>query len=291
MEGSHDLYLNLSRIDGQNLPIPVAVGGYTDENCCIGKPFHRHNFYEISWIAHDNATLVCDFVTYELPSGTAAFVTPGQVHRWTHSVPHNIIVFSFKPELLLQGGMDVRQALSGLPFHNPTIQPGITSTSRQTVLHLLFTEALNIFQTQSATANDLLASYLRLILAEIKAQGATDNNSALSTSQNLLRQFYQALQQHGSARLKVQDYASLLGVTSSHLVETIRQTAGVTPGHILQDHLLLESKRLLVYSPDTIAEIAYKLSFQTTSHFGQWFRKNEGQTPGEFRRQYQLPYN
>jgi AraC-like DNA-binding protein len=81
----------------------------------------------------------------------------------------------------------------------------------------------------------------------------------------------------------------MLGVTTSHLVETVRQATGMTPGEMLHNRLVLEAKRMLVYSDYSAAEIALKLSFSSASHFGQWFRKMTDLTPREFRETFQNP--
>ena len=134
----------------------------------------------------------------------------------------------------------------------------------------------------------LLRAYLNLILVE--AQNAIQTKPALQTKKppapiRLTRKFRLAVESDYIERKQVQDYADQLGVTTNHLVETVRESSGFTPKQIIQERLLLEAKRLLAYLTLSAAEIGSELSFRNPSQFGRWFRTNAGVAPGQFRQQ------
>jgi AraC family transcriptional regulator, transcriptional activator of pobA len=52
---------------------------------------------------------------------------------------------------------------------------------------------------------------------------------------------------------------------------------------ILQDRLMQESRRLLLSTELSVAEISYKLNFEDNSYFNKVFRKSTGLTPKRFR--------
>ena len=81
----------------------------------------------------------------------------------------------------------------------------------------------------------------------------------------------------------MQEYASLLGVTTNHLVKTVRQTTHTTPKQMLQARLLLEAKRLLVHTPYPVNQISDLLQFQNSTSFARWFKNQTAQTPSQFR--------
>ncbi|RYD88960.1 MAG: AraC family transcriptional regulator, partial [Sphingobacteriales bacterium] len=54
---------------------------------------------------------------------------------------------------------------------------------------------------------------------------------------------------------------------------------------LIRERVLLEAKRLLSGSDSTVATIADALHFEDPSYFGRFFRKYEGVTPEQFRKQ------
>ncbi|MBP9545029.1 MAG: helix-turn-helix domain-containing protein, partial [Alistipes sp.] len=51
----------------------------------------------------------------------------------------------------------------------------------------------------------------------------------------------------------------------------------------------LRAKELLDTTELTVAEIAYRLRFETPSHFSTFFRKREGVPPQQYRRERRQP--
>ncbi|MGB3383878.1 MAG: helix-turn-helix domain-containing protein [Marinomonas sp.] len=53
--------------------------------------------------------------------------------------------------------------------------------------------------------------------------------------------------------------------------------------------MLLEAKRQLLYTSQSIEEIAYNLGFKDPAYFSRFFKKNTGYPPGRFRAASQQP--
>jgi AraC family transcriptional regulator, transcriptional activator of pobA len=78
-------------------------------------------------------------------------------------------------------------------------------------------------------------------------------------------------------------YADKLSITPDRLNDHVKRATGVTAGHLIRQRVLTEAKRQLVFTTQTINEIAYDLAFSDSSHFARFFRKQTGTTPHEFR--------
>lgn len=81
----------------------------------------------------------------------------------------------------------------------------------------------------------------------------------------------------------VQHYASLLGVTPTHLSRVCRKVAGRPALDILTDRRHFEARRLLRDTNIQIAEVARKCGFTSAAYFTRAFRARSGQSPSEFR--------
>jgi AraC-like DNA-binding protein len=137
----------------------------------------------------------------------------------------------------------------------------------------------------------LVVAYLGIILAEARLAWS-DTAATLRPAKAkvaLTDSFRSELEQHHLERLQVQEYAFLLGVSSSYLIEVVRETTGMSPKQLIDDRLALEAKRLLAHTTETVAEIALSLSFNSPSQFSRWFKTIEGISPSQFRRDHVFP--
>jgi AraC family transcriptional activator of pobA len=65
----------------------------------------------------------------------------------------------------------------------------------------------------------------------------------------------------------------------------LSRSIGKPPRTLIQERILLESKRYLAFSSLSIADIGYKLGFEDANYFTRFFRLHEKKTPAQFRKQ------
>jgi AraC-like DNA-binding protein len=83
---------------------------------------------------------------------------------------------------------------------------------------------------------------------------------------------------------QVRDYAGALNVSPNYLNEVIKSNIGVSAKDFIQNRLLLEAKRMAVFTGKSIKETAYDLGFEDPSYFSKFFRAGTGQSIIEFKR-------
>ncbi|MCD8086282.1 MAG: AraC family transcriptional regulator [Clostridiales bacterium] len=122
--------------------------------------------------------------------------------------------------------------------------------------------------------------------AEMEYCEAVHALSAATAGHPLVAACKSLVMQRLHAKLEVQELARALGVTPKHLSATFSRQTGIK----LKDYIIREklhaAKLRLIYSDDSYDDIAYAYGFSSQSHFGREFKKWEGMTPGQFRRQY-----
>lgn len=99
----------------------------------------------------------------------------------------------------------------------------------------------------------------------------------------LVARFRELVEAHYRQGLPMDAYARRLGVTVARLRAACLRAAGASPLRLVQDRLLLEAKRALLYSNMTIAEVAYHLGFEDPAYFSRFFAKTEGVSPKRYR--------
>ena len=255
------------------------------------EKLHRHNYYEVQFLLRGESVYFNDFERYALSAGSMAFVSPGQLHTWMGDYDtFSVDVIAFRPETLTP---TIQQLMLQLPFDDTSIAPLLTipCTSFK-LLETLFLTAKQRFFERPPNWQQVIASYLQTILSEIiyfKSNPIRLSNQTLSAAKTLTKAFRQAVENRFHQRIKIHAYADQLGVTTNHLVETVRETTGQTPKQIAQTRLLLEAKRLLVHTELSAQAIGATLAFPNSSAFGRWFKHMTASTPQQFRTQFNLP--
>jgi len=92
------------------------------------------------------------------------------------------------------------------------------------------------------------------------------------------------LQQRFRERLRLEDVARALHVSTFHLCRLFKEETGLPIHRYLNQLRLRHALRELVQSETELAELAMAVGFSCQSHFTTAFRKEFGVSPGEARR-------
>jgi len=116
-----------------------------------------------------------------------------------------------------------------------------------------------------------------------EVQGAMPETPVL----RYFRKFQQLVRQVGTTHTIVQ-FAADLAITPVHLNRICQEVAGKSASQLVQEHLLNEARKYLIYSTYSISEIAYLLHFEYPNYFAKFFKKHTGLSPTEFRENCQF---
>lgn len=100
------------------------------------------------------------------------------------------------------------------------------------------------------------------------------------------RGFSRLVEIHFREKHSVNDYAELLGMAAKTLSKKFNRLRLTQPNEVIKDRIMLEAKRLLVYSPMSIKEIAYDLGYDDPAYFNRLFTSKAGCTPAVFRKNH-----
>ncbi|MEY4488805.1 MAG: hypothetical protein RIQ79_1313, partial [Verrucomicrobiota bacterium] len=218
-------------------------------------------------------------------AGTLFFAAPGRLHCWKPKTPALGVALGFTDEFLCRDSS--RASLLGrFAYLHESENPLLTLTgAEQDEMTHLFSRLLTEAADQESSRDDVVHAYIMIILAKTRRWllGDATSQADVRVLNSLSIRFRQALEEQFPRLLKVSDYAALLHTSRTQLNNDLRLHTGRTASELIHDRLLLEAKRLLLYSDSTVSEIAYKLRFQDPSYFCRFFRLRAGVSPGEFR--------
>jgi AraC-like DNA-binding protein len=198
-----------------------------------------------------------------------------------------ITAYSFNREFYCIQTNDSEVSCNGIIFFGTQDLPIITLDDYETeMFELLYRIFIEEFGNKDNVQDEMLRMLLkRLIIKTTRLAKVQHITRELGNTQLDIVRKYNVLVDTNFKKLKhVADYARLLNKspkTLSNLFGTYNQKS---PLRIIHERIILEARRLLVYTDSSIKEIAYELGFEEVSHFNKMFKKIMGNSPSEFKR-------
>jgi AraC family transcriptional activator of pobA len=247
---------------------------------------HRHTFYHVVFFTAGGGTHSIDFKNFDVKPNQIYFMVPGQVHSWAFDgfTDGYIINFSdsfFQSFLLNAGYCDNFPFFAGHAEEAVIDLPGDLAAK----LILIFEDIIKEWENLQAQTSDLLRIFmLQVFILVNRFDSGHVNHGAVSYNQTLLKNFRRLIEANYKKLKLPKDYAVLLYITPNHLNAVCNDLLGMQAGETIRNRVMLEAKRLLTNPKLTITEIALELNFNDNSYFTKFFKKTEGITPEEFRR-------
>lgn len=143
------------------------------------------------------------------------------------------------------------------------------------------------FDYQHPGRHQALALLSRLAVLSLQRQLQRQQFMATPDARELqvLGQFRALLERHYREHWPVSRYAQQLHISTSTLGRLCHKLLGSSPKKLIDQRLLSEIRRRLVYTRQPLEEIAYTLGFKDYPYFSRFFKQREGVTAGEYRRQ------
>ena len=81
----------------------------------------------------------------------------------------------------------------------------------------------------------------------------------------------------------MKEYAAMMKVSEWKLNQATTTTLDKAPKAMIDERVMLEAQRMMVYGSQSVKEIGFELGFDEPTNFIKYFRKHTGSTPLEFR--------
>ncbi|WP_437920512.1 helix-turn-helix domain-containing protein [Sphingobacterium sp. LRF_L2] len=260
------------------------LAGYLARNKNLIFP-HRHNFYHFLLFTQGQGKHSIDFETFQVEPWQIYFMSPGQIHTWDFEGDVDGYVVNFDQDLFKN--LLVRPEY----MHAFSFFSGLVKDEVFVVKEEERTAVLTIFSRLQQNQRDLefaKISLLYLFHVLEKQRDPRSFDKGTLYNHTLLRNFLTLIEAHYRKLRLPKEYAALLYITPNHLNALCKEALGVSAGELIRKRVLLEAKRLLVIQDYAVADIAYELNFNDNSYFTKFFKKLEGQTPEEFRKNTDL---
>ena len=257
---------------------------HVTENTFIEKP-HGHNFYLLLLVTKGSGLHTIDFLEYEVFPGAMFIVSPGQIHHWELSQDIDGHILFFTKEYFLTD-LNIEK-LTRFPIFNSSFsRPFIKLNAAETdSIALKYNLLSKEYKLKATNYHEMVRLYLNAIFIELSRVYVTNNEQGHEYNYDVLQlNRYEALvDKYYKKHRPISCYSKKMNLTDRQLSYLCKKTVNKTPLEILTERLILEAKRLIIYSDLSINAIANELNFNDYSYFIRFFKKHEQQTPDQFR--------
>lgn len=250
---------------------------------------HRHNYYEIFVFEKGGGEHDLDFNTFAVKDRSVHFVSPGQVHNLRRKAGSYGYAILFSRDFYSMN-LQNQEVLFELPFlNNNTINP-ILNLDIEEYKH--FKELADKMNKEHLSDSDWKADLIRSFLNAFLIYSKRHFNEIqfhTIIEDSIVFDFRKLIEKNFHQLHKVSEYAELMNISEKQLNTHIKTKIGIPPSELIYDRIILEAKRLVLYSDYTFQEIAYFLNYSDPSHFAKFFKSKAGLSPGDFRKKGIVP--
>ncbi|MEL1252336.1 helix-turn-helix domain-containing protein [Flavobacterium sp. DGU38] len=156
----------------------------------------------------------------------------------------------------------------------------------------LFQKMIKEYETDYVFKDDLMRSYINLIIHEsMKMQPSENFFKHKNASSRITSLFLELLERQFPVETKnqplilktPQDYAQSLSVHVNHLNRSVKEITGKSTTAHITERIIGEAKALLQHTDWSIADIGYSLGFEYPSYFNNYFKRLTGTVPKSLR--------
>lgn len=244
------------------------------------KPHKHDEYYELIFLSDGEGFHCIETVKYLVSAPEFYFLKPGQLHFWQFtSIPKGFVI------LFKDSHFNSLEENDLIDLYRQLSENARIKIQKELYPEHILKEILNEYSLNSKYSEQIIHGLLKALFGKLlHLSEINPYKSILPLS--LFDKFQQLLVKECPKLHKVNDFAELLNTTPQNLNTICRKHSGKSASELIIAQVILEAKRYILHTDNTINEIADILSFNDASYFVKFFKKEEGLTPVQFRQKY-----
>lgn len=252
---------------------------------------HRTGFYHIIWFQQGNPTHLVDFNPIKIKPNTLLFLNKDTVQRFDDKSKFGGKAILFTDSFFCKTEADTKFLRNSILFNDLFSVSQIQVKKQSKLFADLLQQMTNELQdikdnSQADILQNLLHNFLLYSERERRKQNFTEIKKGADLDYVML--FKDLLETGYKNQKQVNYYAKEIIITEKRLNQATTKVLGKTPKEIIDDRIMLEAKRILAHTTESVKEIGYDLGFDEPTNFIKYFKKHSKFTPTEFREQNTL---
>lgn len=249
------------------------------------QELHRHDFYYILVLKKGSGYHEIDFKQYEVRNHTIFLMRPGQVHQLTLKAGSSGYLLQFKTDFFNSQNKLAQELLRKVSHINFCSLDNDGFNKLETILSYILKE----YNEKQEGYQEVIKSNLSIFFIELvrhrqnKEIASKENNPYLLEQ---LEKFLELLETNITKSKQVSQYADMLNISTYQLNAITKTSLNKTPSELINEHIVLESKRQLLATSNQVNQIADQLGYDDISYFIRFFKKHTKYSPEAFRHNF-----
>lgn len=252
---------------------------------------HRTGFYHIIWFQQGYPTHLVDFKPFKIKPNTLLFLNKDIVQRFDNKTKFEAKAFIFTDSFFCKTETDTKFLRNNILFNDFFSVSQIEIDKSKNVFAELLLQMTNELQNEKdSLQTDILKNLLHNFLLHSEREKRKQNFIELKKDANLdyVMLFKDLIETNYKTQKQVNFYAKEMLISEKRLNQATSKLFGKTPKELIDDRVMLEAKRVLAHTTESIKEICYYLGFEEPTNFIKYFKKHSAITPTEFREKNSL---
>lgn len=249
------------------------------------QELHRHDFYYILVIEKGSGSHEIDFTPYEVNDHSIFLMRPGQVHQLNLKARSTGFLIQFKTNYIYSQNKLSHELLRKVSHINFCNLDGNGFKK----LEIILTTILKEYIDKQEGYQEVIQSNLSIFFIELvrnrqnKKVAPNDNNQHIHEQ---LEKFLDLLESNITKKKQVSQYANMLHISAYQLNTITKTLLNRTPSELINEHIILESKRQLLATSNQVNQIADYMGYDDISYFIRFFKKHTQFSPEVFRHNF-----
>ncbi|HWH25356.1 MAG TPA: helix-turn-helix transcriptional regulator [Pseudolysinimonas sp.] len=220
-----------------------------------------------------------DFTPHHLGPGDMLWLRAGQVHRWGEigDLEGSVVMFP--------------SHLTDPHAREMSIRPDAHRKSSWSSVELVRSGVAAAWEALFAPESEAMGAALRghlrhaglsAVLLRLGSASDDEPTNPADAHDEIFGWFLAEVEARFRTTHRVSEYARRLGYSPKTLTRAA-SIRGTTPKRVIDDRIILEAQRLLVFTARSVADLGAEMGFEDASNFSSFFRQRTGMTPKHFR--------
>jgi len=258
-------------VEYEKVPSPLSLSNY-----------HYHTRYEIYYLYQGERIYFIKNKTYPIKKGSLVLISPNVIHA-THNVK-NIAYERF----LITFSSDTIKGFSEFfsdinfyeTFENETYVIDF-SLKEQLVIESILE---NMVSNDDFSTKQFLLMQLLFLANKNKKEKSITSNNQLHGTQKTITEVVAHINNNFQTELNLENISAEFFIESCYLSRIFKRTVGMSFVDYINNVRVMEAKKLLTKTDESILSIAENVGFKSNTHFGRVFKKILGIPPLQYRK-------